>query len=197
MVISRVLQRMPSRSALTPCSAQSPELMEPVLGALPLQLPTTGSCRTTRKFFSKHLYLLCFSRCLLPEPAALSEGLTCWTMKPPEELLTVELTKAGRQHFMHNPYAAHLKLIQQQKVQMERAQLLLFWCWQLSEEYQQFLKIILALLIGKHFQVQSEPAAMWLRWTSHRFLVQNTFVASTWRRCTTKTASMQHSTALV
>lgn len=149
------------------------------------------------EIFSKHLYLLCFSRCLLPEPAALSEGLTCWTMKPPEELLTVELTKAGRQHFMHNPYAAHLKLIQQQKVQMERAQLLLFWCWQLSEEYQQFLKIILALLIGKHFQVQSEPAAMWLRWTSHRFLVQNTFVASTWRRGTTKTASMQHSTALV
>jgi len=50
-------------------------------------------------------------------------------MKFPEELLTVELiaaTKTGQQHYMHNPYAAHLKLIQQQKVQMERLQLLLF-----------------------------------------------------------------------
>lgn len=48
----------------------------------------------------------------------------------PEEFLTVQFitatTKAGRQRFVHNPYAAHLKLIQQQKVQMERAQLLLF-----------------------------------------------------------------------
>lgn len=105
--------------------------MESVLGALPLQLPATGSSRTTSSIFqSTYNCFLGISMCVIPEPAALSEGLTCWTMKSPEEFLTVELiaatTKAGRQHFMHNPYAAHLKLIQQQKVQMERAQLLLF-----------------------------------------------------------------------
>lgn len=110
-----------------------------------LQFPDTGSFRTASIFFQcPYNYSLGFRLCLSPEPAALSERLTCWIMKSPEELLTVELiaatTKAGRQRFMHNPYAAHLKLIQQQKVQMERTQLLLFWCWQLSEEYQHFLK---------------------------------------------------------
>lgn len=119
--------------------------MESALGAVPLQLPATGAFRPTSTFFQcTSNYFLGFSLCLFPEPRALSGRLTCWTMKSLEELLTVELiaarTKAGRQHFTHYPYAAHLKLIQQQKVQMERAQLLLFWCWQLSEEYQRFLK---------------------------------------------------------
>lgn len=134
MIISRTLQPkegMPSTSQTTPSSGQSSQLMESVLGAVPLQLPATGAFRTTSTFFQcTSDYFLGFSTCLFPEPRALSGRLMCWTMKSLEELLTVELiaatTKAGRQHFMHCPYAAHLKLIQQQKVQMERAQLLLF-----------------------------------------------------------------------
>lgn len=134
MIILRAPQPkegMPSTSLTTPSSGQSTQLMESALGAVPLQLPATGAFRTTSTFFQRTSnYFLGFSTCLFPEPRALSGRLTCWTMKSLGELLTVELTaattKAGRQHFMYYPYAAHLKLIQQQKVQMERAQLLLF-----------------------------------------------------------------------
>lgn len=83
-------------------------------------------------------------------------------MKFPEELLNVELiaatTKPGKQCFMHNPYAAHLKLIQQQKVQWKKSPTIAtLMLTQLSKEYQVFFKIILSLLIGKHFQALSDP----------------------------------------
>lgn len=67
---------MSSPSLLTPSSGQSPQLMEPVLGAVSLQCPATGSLRTMSIFFQcTNNDFLGFSMCLFPEAAGLSERL--------------------------------------------------------------------------------------------------------------------------